>query len=312
MSTDNRTLIQKADFLLSELAAGGLLEPAQADQFIRLAIKEPVMMREVQVTPMTTPSERRDKMRFASRVLKPGNEAAGLALAQRSVPALGFVTLDTKLYRAETRMSDEVLEDQIERGAFKQTVMQELSRAVARDMEQVAVNGDTASADSLLATQDGWVKLASANLVDAGVAQLSKAVLRNMLQALPDEFTDIPNLRYYTNFHAQVAYADSLADRATALGDRFLFAVGAEDPAYSRVAVRAVPEFPDNLGVGTNETVALLTDPKNLVMGIQRNIKLETQRDAPAGVTIIVISVRFAVNIIEISAVSKATRVLGI
>lgn len=309
---DNRTLVQKADFLLSELGAGGLLETAQQDKFIRLMIKQPVMMREVMVSSMASPVERRDKMRFASRVLKPGSEASALALVQRSVPNLGFVELSSKLYRTEVRMSDEVLEDQIERGAFQQTIMQTLSEAIGRDMEHVAINGDTVSADALLATQDGWVKRASANLVASGGVQLNKNVLRNLVQAMPDEFTDIPNLRYYTNYHAQIAYADSLSERATPLGDAWLTQVGAADPAYSKIAVRAVPEFPNDLGAGGNETVVLLANPKNLIIGIQRNVKMETQRDAPAGVTIIVATIRFAIQIAETTAVAKATAVLGV
>ena len=311
MATGNLTLIQKADLAVADFAAGGLLQPAQAAEFIRLAIKAPVVISQAFVTPMTTPVERRDKMGFTGQVLQPGSEATALGVAERSVPALGFVELTTRHYKAETRMSDEVLEDQIERGAFKQTIMEELSKAVARDMERAALNGDTTSATPLLAMQDGWIRRATANIFDAGGATLSKVVLRDTLRALPDEYAEQAGLKYFTNRYAQIAYGDTLADRATALGDAWLTQVGAADPAYSKIPVQRVALFPTTLGGGGDQTVVLLTDPKNLALGIQRQIKIETWRDAPALSTSIIVSIRFALQVIEVNAMAKAINVRG-
>ena len=47
-----------------------------------------------------------------------------------------------------------------------------LAEAVARDMEEVAINGDTASADPFLATMDGVLKQATSHVVDAAAASL--------------------------------------------------------------------------------------------------------------------------------------------
>ena len=73
-------------------------------------------------------------------------------------PDLSDVELDAKLFKAEVRLSDEVLEDSIERGELRQTIMEMLADAIARDMEDVAINGDTASVDPFLATMDGILK----------------------------------------------------------------------------------------------------------------------------------------------------------
>jgi HK97 family phage major capsid protein len=303
---DNRHLLRKAELALGDLAAGGLLQPAQADQFIRLAIKEPVLLKDMYVTPMKAFREERDKMRFASRVLRAGAEATGLPSAAWAKPALSLVTLDAQLFKAETRISDEALEDQIERGVFRDTLINELSKAVGRDMEWVAINGDTTSADPVLAKLDGILKQVTSNQVNGGSAKLSKTVLRDMYQLLPDEFAQSQNLKFYTNRKARLDYKDSLADRATVLGDTMITIKGAAD--YNEMEVKAVPEFPVS---NSNNTHVLLCDPQGLYLGIYRDIKMKIGEDISAGVVIINVTVRFDVKVVEQLACVKAHSVKG-
>ena len=54
--TDNRTLIEKADLALSDLTTAGALQEAQAQKFIRLLIKESVVMSAATVKPMKAKS----------------------------------------------------------------------------------------------------------------------------------------------------------------------------------------------------------------------------------------------------------------
>lgn len=308
MITDNRTLLQKADLALSDLASGGILRPAQADKFIRLAIKQAPFMGSVTVTPMASYQEDRDKLRFASRVLRPGVEATALNVAQRSKPDLGRVTLDAKLFKAEVRMSEEVLEDQIERSSFQDTIMQSLSAAIARDMDTVVINGNTGSPDPLLAVLNGVLQQASANIVDALSTRLAKSILRDVLKALDDEFANLP-LKYWTNRQARVDYRDSLADRMTGLGDAAL--VRSDSTQYSDIPILMVPEFPPTAETGGSLTNVLLTAPENILVGVWRKVRFQTQMDAPAGSIIIVASVRFDVKVVERTAAAKAINVLG-
>lgn len=306
MTTPNRTLLQKADMDLAQITAdGGLLATQQADEFIQLAIKQAVLLKDANVTPMKGPVEERDKMRFSGRVLKPGAEATALPVMERSRPALSRITLTAQLFKAEVRYSDEVVEDQVERGTFKDTIMTSLAGAVARDMEAVAIQGDVASADPLLAVLDGFIVQATANTVNAGGARLAKATLRDMLKALDDEFTATDKLKFYTNRQARVDYRDSLADRATPLGDLALVTGG--EAKFQDIPVIAVPEFP----VAAGNTHVLLTDPQNLMVGIWRNIRFELARDVPAGVFIIVGTLRFDVRIVEVNALARAFNVVG-
>lgn len=306
MSTENRTLLRKAEIAVADFTAGGLLQPAQADQFIRLAIKQPVILKLCSVTPMKNFKEERDKMRFASRVLRAGQEATALPSASWAKPALGMFTLDAQLFKAEVRLSDEVLEDQIERGVFRETLMQELSKAIGRDMEWVAVNGDTTSTDPVLAKLDGILKQANVWTVNGGSAKLSKTILRDMLRMMPDEFSESGNMAYFTNRQARIDYRDSLADRATGLGD--IMIQTSDKTVYADMPVYAVPEFPVDL---SSNTQALLCDPEGIYLGVLRQIRLKVDEDISAGVVIIVCTVRFDVKLAEAGAVVKGYNIKG-
>ncbi len=309
MATDNRTLLQKADLAIADLTSGGVLQPQQTDSFFRIMIKKAVLMNLITVTPMRGPQERRDKTRFGSRVLKPGSESTALPVGYRSKPDLSYVQLNAHLVKAEARISDEVLEDQIERGSFQQTIIEMLAGAVARDIDYLISQGDTTSSDSLLAVLDGFIKQATTNGVNAGGAKLQKSVLRDMLKTMPDEFVD-ENLMFFTNRQAKVDYKDSLGDRATTGGDSWL-TTGA-DATYSDYKITSIPEFPNALGTGVNETRVLLTDPKNMLLGLLREVKVKTGEDISAGQMIVVVSMRLDAKYMHEPAVVRGTGVYGV
>ncbi|HMA93894.1 MAG TPA: phage major capsid protein, partial [Polyangiaceae bacterium] len=195
---DNRTILEKADLALADLTAGGgILKPAQAQKFMRLLIKQSALMQLATVVPMASPKQQISKIKFGSRILRPGQEATALTQAQRAVPDLSQVELDAKLFKAEVRLSDEVLEDSIERGELRQTIMAMMADAIARDMEEVVINGDTLSTDPFLATLDGVLKQATSNVVDAAGVRISKELLRDLIKTLPSEYLrDKSAMRY--------------------------------------------------------------------------------------------------------------------
>jgi HK97 family phage major capsid protein len=303
---DNRTLLQKADLALEDLTtSGGLLQPAQAQKFIRILINQAVILGLATVVPMRSPKQLIEKIRFANRILRSGSEAVALAQADRSVPNLGKVELDAQLFKAEVRLNNEVLEDSLERGQLRQTIMQLMAEAIARDVDEAIIQGDRTSADPFLAKLDGVLKQATSNLVDAQNQNANKGVFRDMLKTLPHPFVRNKKLlRFFTSINAEIDYKDSLSERATVGGDRYL----AEDvPAtYSGVPVVDVPMFPETLGPAANTTAALLTDPKNINVGIWRNIRVEVDKIVTDGVLVIVATLRFDVKFAEETAVVKA------
>lgn len=308
---DNRTLIQKADLALSDLTTGGgILNPVQAEQFMRLLIKQSVLMRMATVVPMKAPKMNVPKIKFGSRVLRPGAEGTAVSAGNRVKPDLSYVDLDAKLFKAEVRLTDEQLEDNIEQGTFKETIIQLLSEAVARDMEDVVINGDTTSGDTTLAVLDGVLKKATTNVVDlgAGGVNISSTVFKTMLKTMPAEYLrDRTRLKYLASVDGEITYRDSLGARATAAGDKNLLENA--PTLYAGVAVEPIPLFPENLGGTTDRTIALLLDPKNIYVGIWRQIRIEQWRDVSEGVTKICASLRFDVELADEPAVVKAINI---
>ena len=303
--TNNRSLIEKADLALADLTTGGgILLPEQAQKFMRLLIKQSTLMSLATATPMAAPKKQVSMIRFGSRILRPGREATALTAADRSKPDLTFVELDAQLFKAEVQLSDESLEDNIERGELRQTIMEMIAEAIARDMEEVIVCGDTASPDPFLAQLDGLLKQATSHVVDAAGAPITKNLLRDLLVAVPSQYLrDKKALKFFTSVEAELNYRNTLADRATVGGDRLL----EEDTPvlYSGVPVQPVALFPENLGASANQSAILLSHPKNILVGIWRQIRIEPFRDVPAGVLRIVATLRFATRFADESGVSK-------
>jgi hypothetical protein len=225
-------------------------------------------------------------------------------------PTTQKVQLDAKEYKAEVRLGYSTVEDNIEQGSFVDTVRGMLADAIARDMEELLIQGDTASTDIYLATMNGILKQATSNVVDLGVITPQKSHWKNALTTLPNQFLrNKKEMRIYTSTDADIQYRDTLADRGTVGGDRFTF----EDvPAvYAGVPIVGVPLFPDNLnaGGGSNETAAVFTHPKNIHVGIWRQIRIEMDRDISAGQIKIVASWRWDMKYDHEPAVVKVIKI---
>lgn len=307
----NETLIQKAaDLALADLTTGGgLLQPAQAMNFMRILIDEAVLLKQSTVVAMRSPIQLIEKIRFQSRILRNGSEATPLSSTDRAKPTLGKVTLSANLFKAEVRLDNEILEDSIERGELRQTIMQLMAERIAVDMDEILVQGDTASSDTFLATFNGLLKQVTTNVYDNADAHLSRTTLKNMIKVMPTPFLrNKKSLRFLTSMDGETDYRDSLADRATAnVGDKFVM----EDaPAfYSGVPLSSVPLFPENIGTSSHGTNVILMDPKNYQVGIWRDIRVETDKLVSEGVLIIVATLRFDAKLAEETATVKSTNV---
>ncbi|MGN6107863.1 MAG: phage major capsid protein [Kofleriaceae bacterium] len=306
---NNRVLLEKADLALADLTTGGgLLKPAQAQKFMRLLIKNSVLMKMATVVPMSAPKQEISKIKFGSRILRPGQEATALPAAERSKPDLSKVELDAELFKGEVRLSDETLEDSIERGELRQTLMELITEAIARDMEEVIIKGDTTSADPFLAVLDGVLKQATSNVVDAAGAPVSKDLLHDLLKTLPSEYlVDKKAMRFLSSVDAELNYRNTLAERATVVGDKFL--EGDAPVLYSGVPLVPIPLFPEDLGATNDQTSGLLTNPKNIMVGIWRQIRLESDRDISEGTLKIVATLRFDAKYADENGVAKAINV---
>lgn len=310
MPENNLSILNKADLTVSDLKGeAGYATAGQSARLLRIAIDESVVMSHVRVRPMSAPAELVEKIKFGERVMRAGSEATPVAQVDRARPNLSKVELLAKLFRAEVNLSDEVLEDSIERQALRNTVMTLLGERSALDMDEALVNSDESSPDPFLAQFNGILKQSSSHVVVAGGETLNRGIFLDMVKQMPTAFRkNKRDMVFFTGMNAELDYLDTLADRATPIGDDVV--AGRKTTSnYGTIPVVGVPVFAEDLGMGSNETNVLLTNPKNVLVGVWRRIRMRTDILAREGVLVITADVRFDVKYEEETAVVKASGV---
>jgi len=304
MGVSNETLAKRADTVLADLTSnGGILNPEQANRFIDDIKKEPTILTQARWVPMAAPQMKINRMGFGSRIMKAApqgttpydNPATGvnsryLAAADRSGITTSQITLTTKEAMAEVRIPYEMLEDNIEGAGLESHIMSEISRQVARDLEDLVINGDTGSGDAYLALLDGLVKATTTNVYDAQgdytsgqVVSLIPDTIEGNLLTMPEQYLrNLADLRYYVGTPSTIKYRGNVAKRATGYGDSMLTTNG-DLMAYG-TQIDAAPYMPG--------ASAIFTFPNNIIFGVQRNISIETDKDIRSREIIIVVTLR--------------------
>jgi len=137
-----------------------------------------------------------------------------------------------------------------------------------------------------------------------------------MIKNMPAKYKSafgLENMVFLNNDLVTQDYITALSNRATALGDAVF--TGKVAPQYGRVPIVDVPLMPTNLGpdavaldsygiIGTGAyTDVMLTFKDNLIIGIQKEIKMEPQRSASDECTYFFYTMKVAYAIENINAV---------
>jgi hypothetical protein len=298
-----KELLAKADMALSDLTTAGLMLPEQANNFIRILVQDTALLDDVRLINMTRPKMIVNKLDLATRALRPANQGLissplsgeegprALARADRTKVTTSKVELNTFEVIAEVNLPYEVLEDNIEGGAidntrFQETVLFKLAERIRVDIEDMLINGDESSLDTYLALRDGLLVSATSNTVNNAGAPLDAVTFNEMIQTLPDKFKRVMNrYKFYTSHNQMLRYMMQVAQRQTGLGDSVL--VGGNGVNFAPFGV------PLKGCAGMPHTQALFMDPSNILFGVQRNMRMEFDRDSRERVIIIVFTMRF-------------------
>ena len=301
----NKTLL-KADWAIGDLTANsGLLNPEQANAFIRKLLIQPTLLAQARKVVMNAPTRKINKIQFASRILKAGfNTFNGSTRAlddtanrERSKVTTEQIELNTKEVIAEVRLPYEVIEDNLERGniglsrdgggassgGIVSTIMDLIAERAALDLEELAILGDTGSADPFLALTDGYLARFTSNIVDAGGANISRTIMKNGSKTMPTQYRrNRAQMAHFLSTEQEIEYRDTLANRETSMGD-------AQLQSTSTVFAAGTPV--EGVGLMPGET-GFLTHPLNLIFGIQRQIHIESDKDIREREYIIVLTAR--------------------
>jgi HK97 family phage major capsid protein len=302
MKPNHRSIIEKADIAVANLiSTGGYLNPMQSNTFIRMMIDQPTLLNVIRVVPMNAPTMELNKIGFASRILHAA-PTSGTALdsGDRSSPTTDKVSLLTKEIIAEVHIPYDVLEDNIERGSLENTIMAMIAERASLDLEELIILGDTDSADTYLALVDGILVQAQSHIVDyvdGGGALVTKDIFKHGIKTMPNKYLrNRASMRFFVSPDVETEYADTLAARQTPLGDNRV-QVWTPNSAFG-VPVVGAALMPDSQYI--------FTYPQNCILGVQRSIQIETDRDIRTREIIIVLTMRIDVKFEEEDAVVKA------
>jgi HK97 family phage major capsid protein len=291
MKPTTKSIVEKADLAVSNLVStGGYLNPMQANTFLRMVIDQPTIINAIRVVPMSAPTMEINKIGFGTRILQAAPASGNaLAPAKRSKPTTDKVSLKTSEVIAEIHIPYDVLEDNIERGSLEDTIMAQISERSSLDLEELVILGDTGSGDAYLALMDGILMQTQSHVVDlrAGSGLVTKTVFKLGIKAMPNKYLrDRASMNFWVSPDTETEWLDSLANRPTPLGDSKIPTYGPQ-PAYG------VPVVPAAL-MPNGQYV--FTHPKNVILGVQRQIMIETDRDIRTRVLIVVLTLRLDIK----------------
>jgi len=300
----NKTIIEKTDLTVQNLIDnGGYLNPIQSDTFIRMLVDQPTILNEMRVVPMNAPTMEINKIGFASRILKAApSSGTALTAGGRSLPTTSQVNLSTKEIIAEVDLTYDVLEDSIERGTLESTIMAQISEQTSIDLEELIILGYTSATDPYLALFNGLLIQGDDHNVTYTTppTDLDLDIFKAGLQAMPTKYLrNRSQMKFFTSHYIESEFAAQLAMRETQMGD-----IRTTSDYSNILKAFGVPIAPCAMMPDANY---IFTMPKNLILGIQRKIQVETDRFIRERVFAIVLTMRVAFAIEETDAVVKAT-----
>lgn len=293
---------------LSDLSAGGMMNTKQFNTFYKKIIDSPTIIKDARNIPMTPDSMKIEKIGFGQRVLQRATEL--VAPANQSVPQTSTVQLNAKEVIAEVNISYDTLENNIELGGLYDTIMGLLAERVSLDMEELIINGDTASADSYLATLNGLRKKAVSHVIDGGASGVAfdKNLFLQSMSKVPTKYQrNRADWRFYTSYDNELAYIDQIASRQTTLGDKGV--EGNQATAFG-VPIKGIAMLQNYDNGGTPVTDMIYTHPKNIIVGFSRNVRVEVDKDIRRRMFIVVVTAKLDVQFEEEDAVAKTSKIL--
>lgn len=271
---------------------GGLLNAEQTDRFIDYMFDATVLAQpgEAQRKRMRATTAEYDKVGVGRRLVRGATEAVDTG--ENAGATFTKISLTTKKLRLDWELSSESLEDNIEGDDLEDHIARLMATQLGNDIEDLSINGDTASTDGTLKVFDGWYKraLAGAHVVDAGGATLSPVLFNSALKAMPRNFMQKRNqLRFYSGSNAIQDYlyyfmqnggdpwAGPNADRALEGPIRTEGDAGFVAGRPFGVPLKEVPLFVEDAdgtysGATGDHGHLELTFPNNRLIGVKREI----------------------------------------
>jgi hypothetical protein len=300
---DNNTTLEKVvgTFNVAE-GAGGILNAEQSDRFIDYMWDESTLMKEVRMVRMTADTVDIDKTGVGRRLARKATE--GVDTGENAKVNFSKISITTTKIRLDWELSTEALEDNIEGMGLADHVAYLMATQFGNDLEDLAINGDTASPNELLKSFDGFRKISKNGAGTSWVAAPTPAnglelqVFNKAIQTLPRKYlARKAQLRFYTSARLVQDFLVStgLQGRQTQIGDEIIYDAAGRSVQGSGglinlrpygIPVVEVPLMSEGFALNLDDGDANpspsygyveLTAPTNRIVGIKREIKISRE-----------------------------------
>jgi len=288
-STTGGTGVHRA----SENGNGGLLNPEQSARFLDYMFDATVIGKVARTVRMRADTTEIDRMSVGEKLMKLASEGDNTNSANSGV-TFSKISLTTKKLRMDWELSTESLEDNIEGADLEDHIARLMATQAGNDIEDVILNGNTdQTTDLLYKSFDGIVKKAkaSAHVVDAAGATVSREVFNKALKALPRKYKQRRgDLRFLagSNLIQDFLYANSIGTNQTIPSDIASSVIrggvaplggpaGYVAPFAFGIPIVEVPLLNEtqtgtHSGASGTHGDVHLTFPNNVVIGIKRDV----------------------------------------
>jgi len=272
----------------------GLLAPEQADRFIDYMWDQTVLGGQVRTLRMRSTEQEFQTMGVGTRLMKVATEAVDTGT--NVGVAFTKISIRTRKLRLDFEISSETLEDNLEGEALEDHIARLMAAQAGNDLEDVAINGDTAlTGDPLLKAFDGWKKRADTggHVVDHAGGNADLSIFNKAIKAMPRKYmVRRPNLKFFSGpniiqdwlFSVQLVSDVFVQTEAAATAGQSRLPSPAGPAGYTAgspfgIPLQEVPLLPsydvDSVAGGTQAGGDLwLTFPQNLLWGVKREIQV--------------------------------------
>lgn len=309
----------------------GFLTIEQAAQFIDYFWEATVLWKEADKRVLASSESEWQSVTIGARIVRKATEAVDTG--ENATANFTKVSLRTTKLRLDWELSSESLEDNIEGADLDTHLARLFASQLGNDLEDLSINGDTGSGDALLSTFNGWHKQAVAGgRVVAGASgtgneQLSRAHFNQALKAMPRKYAQNKgSLRFYASTNLVQDYLYSQSDLSV-VGAEVVLGTLRQNPKPSGpagyqtnypfgVQLVEVPLFDtdfNELNAGTGMTggdttsYLELTDPRNRIVGIQRDIQVFREFKPKKDAIEYTMFVRFGIAWLNLDAIVTVT-----
>lgn len=261
------------------------LTDAEREFIIDTVVDQSVLLGEVRKVQMRRSLVEIPKLAIGTRLMratKSGGTPESTAPGASADVIFGSIKLQSAKTSLPWTLTEEFLEDNPEMGGAEAKIAKMMGVQAGNDLEDLCINGDVTSADTLLWANDGFWKLsAGGNVADFAGGNFTRNTFNQMVRALPPKYRrNLRQLRFYVGPNLWQDWVDSVAARQGNMADQYLAGLVA-DPTYGGIPIRGIPLVDEEitaasrgLGGADNLTDIMLTHPDNLIFGVQRDMKL--------------------------------------